>query len=74
MRESKFYQRQQERIARETTLKNTLTVLNRKFPADAVNALTPEMQNIDNLQRLEQLLIAAIDARNLETFVQTLHE
>lgn len=74
MRESKTYQLQMERAARETTLKNTLTVLNRKFPADAVNDLTPEMQNIDNLQRLEQLLIAAIDARNLETFVQTLHE
>lgn len=74
MRESKTYQLQMERAARETTLKNTLTVLNRKFSADAVNDLTPEMQNIDNLQRLEQLLIAAIDARNLETFVQTLHE
>ena len=74
MRESKFYQRQMEKAARETTLKNTLTVLNRKFPAEAVNALTPEMQNIDDLQRLEQLLIAAAEARNLDTFTQMLHE
>ena len=74
MRESKFYQRQMEKAARETTLKNTLTVLNRKFPTEAVNALTPEMQNIDDLQRLEQLLIAAAEARNLDTFTQMLHE
>ncbi len=74
MLESKTYQRQMERVARETTLKNTLTVLNRKFPAEAVNALTPEMQNIDDLQRLEQLLIAAAEARNLDTFTQMLHE
>lgn len=74
MRESKFYQRQMEKAARETTLKNTLTVLNRKFPAEAVNALTPEMQNINDLQRLEQLLIAAAEARNLDTFTQMLHE
>ena len=74
MRESKFYQHQMEKAARETTLKNTLTVLNRKFPAEAVNALTPEMQNIDDLQRLEQLLIAAAEARNLDTFTQMLHE
>ena len=74
MRESEGYQRQMEKAARETTLKNTLTVLNRKFPAEAVNALTPEMQNIDDLQRLEQLLIAAAEARNLDTFTQMLHE
>lgn len=74
MLESKTYQRQMEKAAKETTLKNTLTVLNRKFPAEAVNALTPEMQNIDDLQRLEQLLIAAAEARNLDTFTQMLHE
>ena len=74
MLESKTYQRQMEKAARETTLKNTLTVLNRKFPAEAVNALISEMQNIDDLQRLEQLLIAAAEARNLDTFTQMLHE
>ncbi|MDE0014210.1 MAG: hypothetical protein OXU36_23905 [Candidatus Poribacteria bacterium] len=74
MRESEGYQRQMEKAARATTLKNTLTVLNRKFPAEAVNALAREMQNIDDLQRLEQLLIAAAEARNLDTFTQMLHE
>ena len=74
MRESKTYQRQQEKIARETTIKNTLAVLNRKFPADAVNVLTPTIQNIEDLQRLDQLLIAAAEARNLDTFTQMLQE
>ena len=74
MRESKTYQHLMAKAARATTLKNTLTVLNRKFPAEAVNALACEMQNIEDLQRLEQLLIAAAEARNLDTFTQILHE
>ena len=74
MQESKTYQRQMERAARETTIKNTLAVLNRKFSADAVNVLTPAIQNIEDLQRLDQLLIAAAEARNLDTFTQMLQE
>ena len=74
MRESKTYQRQQERIARETTIKNTLALLNRKFPADAVSVLMPTIQNIEDLHRLDQLLIAAAEARNLDTFTQILYE
>ena len=53
MRESKFYQRQMEKAARETTIKNTLALLKSKFQADAVSALMPSLQNIDDLQRLE---------------------
>ncbi len=74
MRESKFYQRQMEKAARETTIKNTLALLKSKFQADAVSALMPSLRNIDDLQRLEQLLIAASEVRNLEVFVQMLHE
>ncbi|MCY3724180.1 MAG: hypothetical protein OXG97_18335 [Candidatus Poribacteria bacterium] len=74
MQESKTYQRQMERAARQTTIKNTLAVLNRKFSADAVNVLTPAIQNIEDLQRLDQLLIAAAEARNLDTFTQMLQE
>ncbi len=74
MQESKFYQRQMEKAARETTIKNTLALLKSKFQADAVSALMPSLRNIDDLQRFEQLLIAASEVRNLEVFVQMLHE
>ena len=46
MQESKTYQRQRERILRENTINHISTVLQAKFPADIVNALTPVIQNI----------------------------
>ncbi len=78
MQESKTYQRQMERAAervtKETTVRHILTLLKRQFRPETVNALTPAIQNIDDLQRLEQLLIAASEARNIESFAQMLHE
>lgn len=72
MRESKFYQRQQEKIARETTIKHILALLEQQFHTEAVRALTPAIQNIDDLQRLEYLHLAAARAPNIEAFAQEL--
>ena len=74
MQESKFYQRQVEKIARETTIKHILTVLKTKFSTDVVNALTPVIQNISDLQRLEELHIAAAKVPDIETFTRMLNE
>ena len=74
MRESKFYQRQMERAARETTIENTLALLEGQFQAEAVNALTPELRSINDLQKLKQLHLAAARVQNIETFEQMLHE
>lgn len=82
MQESPFFQRQREKFiaqgitqgAKEATLKNLLAVLNAKFHAEAVRALTPALQNIDDLQRLEQLHLTAVNAKSLEAFVETLFE
>lgn len=74
MRESKTYQRQAERVTKETTVRHILTLIKRQFRPETVNALTPAIENIDDLQRLEQLLIAASEARNIESFAQMLHE
>ena len=74
MRESKFYQYLQEKAARETTCKNTLAALKVKFPADAVSDLTPAIQSIEDLQQLEQLFLAAVQAQSLEAFARMLHE
>lgn len=84
MQESSFFQHQREKFieegitqgitqgAKKATLKNLLTVLNAKFHAEAVRALTPALENIDDLQRLEQLHLNAISANTLEAFTETL--
>ena len=80
MQESPFFQRQREKFitegitqgAKEATLKNLLTVLNAKFHREAVRALTPALENIDGLQRLEQLHLAAVNAESLEVFTEEL--
>ena len=74
MQESKFYQRQREKIIRETTIKHILTVLNTKYSAEIVSAITPMIQNISDLQRLEALHTAAVKAQNIESFTQVLSE
>lgn len=74
MQESKTYQRQVEKITRENTIKHISTVLKAKFSADIVNALTPVIQNINDVQRLEELHTAAAKVQNIEDFTQLLHE
>ncbi len=76
MQESPFEQRRREKFieqgAKDATLKNLMTVLNAKFHAETVHTLTPALENIDDLQRLEQLLLTAVQAENPETFVEML--
>ena len=74
MRESKGYQFERERILRENTINHISVVLKAKFPADIVNALTPVIQNISDVQRLEELHYAAARVQNIESFAQMLHE
>jgi len=74
MQESKGYQLERERITQETTVRHILTLLKRQFRAETVNTLTPAIQNINDLQRLEQLLVAASETENIEAFAQMLHE
>ena len=74
MRESEGYQRQRERILRENTIENTLALLKKRFHTDQVSALTPALQNINDLERLQQLLVAVPEMQNLEDFAQMLHE
>lgn len=82
MQESSFFQHQREKFiaegitegAKEATLKNLLTVLNAKFHIESVRALGPALENIDDLERLEQLHLTAVNAENLEAFTETLFE
>ena len=78
MQESSVFQHQREKLitqgAKETTLKNLLTVLNAKFDTEEVRTLVPALENIDDLQRLEKLHLAAVKAESLESFTETLFE
>ncbi len=82
MQESPFEQRRREKFiaqgitqgAKKATLKNLLAVLNAKFHAESVRALGPALENIDDLGRLEQLHLTAVNAENLEAFTETLFE
>ena len=80
MQESSVWQHHREKFmaqgieqgAKEATRKNLLTVLNTKFHREAVRALTPALENIDDLQRLEKLHLNAINANTLDVFTETL--
>ena len=82
MQESSVWQHQREKFmaqgieqgAKEATRKNLLTVLNAKFHREAVRALTPALENIDDLQRLEQLHLIAVNVKSLEDFTEVLFE
>ena len=74
MRESKGYQRQMEKAARETTIENTLALLADQFQPETVSALTPALRKVNDLQKLKQLHLAAARVQNIEAFAQMLSE
>ncbi len=74
MQESKTYQLLSEKFARETTIENTLALLEDQFQAEAVNALTPALRSVNDLQKLKQLLLEAAKVQNIEAFAQMLNE
>ena len=74
MQESKYFQRQREKILREAAINYISAALKERFPADIVNALIPVIQNISDLQRLEELHTAAVRVPTIEAFAQMLSE
>jgi len=61
-----------ERGARKNALESLFDVLDVRFDASAVQAVKPTLERIDDLQRLKQLLRAALQAKSLESFRHTL--
>ena len=74
MLESKTYQRQMEKAARETTIENTLALLADQFQPETVSALTSALRNVKDLKKLKQLHLAAAKVQNIEAFKQMLSE
>ena len=74
MEGSSTYRHLREKFIREATINHISVVLKARFPADIVNVLTPAIQNINDLQRLEELHSAAARVQSIEAFTQLLHE
>ena len=68
MRESKGYQL----ILRKNTIEHIIALLEQQFHTEAARALTPMLQNIDDLERLKELHLAAARVPNIEAFTQEL--
>ena len=48
-----------EQGARQTSIKSTLAILNTRFPEADVETLTPVLEAIDDINRLQQLILEA---------------
>ena len=72
MQESKGYQHLRESITKETTISHISVVLKTKFSTELVDALRPALENINDLERLEDLYIQSIHARSIQAFAQKL--
>ena len=74
MQESKTYQYLYNKILTEAAIKHILAILESRFQTEAVDALKPSLQDITDLQRLEELLLATAQVQSLDAFAQMLHE
>ena len=65
-------QKYSEQGARETSIKNILTVLTERFPQSDVQPVEQALESIQDIDRLTKLLLTAIDTPSVETFLQAL--
>ena len=59
-----------EKDEKKGTIQNIMALLEMQFQPDAVKVLEPNLENIDDMQRLRELLLVAPRVDNLETFMQ----
>lgn len=61
-----------EQGEKKGTIENIIALLGMQFETDAVQALKPALESIDDLQNLKQLLLAVPQSDSLEAFMQSL--
>ena len=62
-----------EQGARETAIKNILTVLNTRFPESDIRQAATALETIFGIERLDQLLNTALVAATFSDFLRALH-
>jgi hypothetical protein len=62
-----------EQGSREMTIKNTLSVLTKRFPQSDVQHVEQALESIQDLDRLTELHLTAIDTPSVEAFLQELN-
>ena len=72
--EERGLERGLERGRRTGTIDAILTLLSDQFQSEAVQALKPRLEAIENLERLKALLRAAHQAQSLEAFTQDMQK
>ena len=76
MQESPYYeiviQRGVQQGARETSIKNIQAVLTKRFQLTDVQPVAEALESIQDLDRLSELHLTAIDTPSVEAFLQTI--
>lgn len=72
--EERGLERGLERGRRTGTIDSILTLLSDQFQPEAVQALKPRLETIEDLERLKELLRAAPRAQSLEAFTQDMQK
>ena len=61
-----------EQGARETSIKNILSVITERFPLSDVQPVEQALESIEDLERLTELLRTAVRTASVEAFLQVL--
>ena len=76
MQESPYYELLAQRIytrsARETCINNIQSVLTKRFPLSDVQLVAEALESIQDIDRLSELHLTAIDTPSVEAFLQAI--
>ncbi len=73
MREFPFIEYLKQQGARENSINNIQSVLTKRFPQQDMQLVGPALESIQDLDRLTELFLTAIDTPSVEVFLQELN-